>query len=930
MAGATKQISIRLKPEGGAEVVAEARTAEKGLTDASNRATDAAVRNADRRIAALRNEANDAALQARKANQALMVAQAGHQSVVQANIDRMTGVSSGGNANAQAAARSLYAADEKAARLAAAIRAEIDPLAAATDRYNAELVQMTALQARGHLTAQEFARAQELAKNRLDATTAALGRNTNGLTRNQVASRLNLTRQAADVAVTAGMGMNPAMIALQQGPQILEAFAMSGIKAQGAMLLLGGALTAAAAGVAVLGAAYVDAEGDFNALDRAATGLGRTAGLTAEQLQAIAAESAAAGEISVSAAEKQAAAFVSTGMIGREVLGDLIVLSKDYAKLFGQDAEEATRSLAKAMAEPDKAALAMTLQFGLMNDAQLDAIEYAVKHGDELKAQKLLIDALSGAVEGQASKIGEIEGAWEAATRAVSDYWDAFNKGIWTTPTERVATLDQRIAREQQLIARDRDRGVNADWRQARVAALEQERTELQFQIGYDRALAANTARFQGANQDSARDRVRNRARPKRSNSGEAERAERERLARERREEDRDYYLDTEVARASNDIAAVRRLEDTNAVRQRERQLIDDGTSAEQARTQALEEQDRLIAAREVVFARERADTEASVELEAARLTGMDRFVAHKQYQIELDERILDYQGKNLDLIQATAAATRDQLIMDEARAKAAERNAAAREREHQLDLAIARGDRYGAARLERESWIDRRAREIEGNSATPMNRGEGDAQAAREYAELLDAEMTGTRVDFVKGLVDDLRNSSIEDVLADQLLGASDRLIDHLIEQLFATDWAAAFQGQGGMPEGGGWLAALTDGLFGGPPGKNASGTDHWRGGLTWVGEEGRELVNLPRGAQVIDHQRSMRMALGGDGAAGATHNHYYLQGAVMADDLWKRIDQGDRQAARVGARQGASTAVSVVEASAAERQRAERMMRG
>lgn len=40
---------------------------------------------------------------------------------------------------------------------------------------------------------------------------------------------------------------------------------------------------------------------------------------------------------------------------------------------------------------------------------------------------------------------------------------------------------------------------------------------------------------------------------------------------------------------------------------------------------------------------------------------------------------------------------------------------------------------------------------------------------------------------------------------------------------------------------------------------GKNAAGTDFWRGGLSWVGEKGPELVNLPRGAQVLTNQQSM-----------------------------------------------------------------------
>ena len=45
-------------------------------------------------------------------------------------------------------------------------------------------------------------------------------------------------------------------------------------------------------------------------------------------------------------------------------------------------------------------------------------------------------------------------------------------------------------------------------------------------------------------------------------------------------------------------------------------------------------------------------------------------------------------------------------------------------------------------------------------------------------------------------------------------------------------------------------------------PFGENARGTNYWPGGLSWVGERGPELVNLPRGSQVFDAQDSQRMA--------------------------------------------------------------------
>jgi SLT domain proteins len=43
--------------------------------------------------------------------------------------------------------------------------------------------------------------------------------------------------------------------------------------------------------------------------------------------------------------------------------------------------------------------------------------------------------------------------------------------------------------------------------------------------------------------------------------------------------------------------------------------------------------------------------------------------------------------------------------------------------------------------------------------------------------------------------------------------------------------------------------------------PGKNALGTNYWSGGLSWVGEVGPELIELPKGAKVHSNRESMEM---------------------------------------------------------------------
>ena len=58
-----------------------------------------------------------------------------------------------------------------------------------------------------------------------------------------------------------------------------------------------------------------------------------------------------------------------------------------------------------------------------------------------------------------------------------------------------------------------------------------------------------------------------------------------------------------------------------------------------------------------------------------------------------------------------------------------------------------------------------------------------------------------------------------------------------------------------------------------------NASGTNNWRGGPTWVGEEGPELITASRGSQIFSNRDSMAMLAGsGSGAGGGQTNNFYI----------------------------------------------------
>ena len=64
-----------------------------------------------------------------------------------------------------------------------------------------------------------------------------------------------------------------------------------------------------------------------------------------------------------------------------------------------------------------------------------------------------------------------------------------------------------------------------------------------------------------------------------------------------------------------------------------------------------------------------------------------------------------------------------------------------------------------------------------------------------------------------------------------------------------------------------------------------NAAGTDYWRGGLTWVGENGPELVNLPRGSSIMSASESA-------GAAGAQYITINVQGIEQLDEVIRWYD--------------------------------------
>ena len=88
-----------------------------------------------------------------------------------------------------------------------------------------------------------------------------------------------------------------------------------------------------------------------------------------------------------------------------------------------------------------------------------------------------------------------------------------------------------------------------------------------------------------------------------------------------------------------------------------------------------------------------------------------------------------------------------------------------------------------------------------------------------------------------------------------------------------------------------------------------NASGTEYFSGGQTWLAENGPELVTLPTGSKVTNAPATRRM-LANDNTPGDVHQHFYLDGAVVDQQLYQQMAAIGDNAAMRGAAGGAQLA--------------------
>ena len=231
-----------------------------------------------------------------------------------------------------------------------ALRAKHSPLFAAQRQYKSQLDEIRQAEKVGALTSIEAAAAIGRSKTSFASQVGAINASRAALAGHAAQSKLTseqskqLSYQLHDVVVSLASGMNPMIVALQQGSQITPLFGGIG----GTMRALVGMINPVTASIAALVVTTAGGAAAWNSylkstleVQTALTGLGRNSGATRRELEAIAQANAAGGGMTVSQARSIETQLLRTGKVGVESFGSVIRITRDFAATLGTDAEMA-------------------------------------------------------------------------------------------------------------------------------------------------------------------------------------------------------------------------------------------------------------------------------------------------------------------------------------------------------------------------------------------------------------------------------------------------------------------------------------------------------------------------------------------------------------------------------------------------------------
>jgi len=607
-----------------------------------------------------------------------------------------------------------------------------------------------------------------------------------------------------------------------------------------------------------------------------------------------------------------------------------------------------------------------------VRDAQATLDEMNAKHRDAETAVSGMTNALKVATDHMADEIDKarelatalygVEAGARAAAVALARQQLAAAKSQY----EQVANSDDRT-----LFARTMGAPRNNLYHRARVAPfqaqLDQRKRQLdEAQAAYDLAVADSKdrkfqTRFGYGPGAAGTERMRGlgglKINPSVGDAGGGSHRtkkgpDEERLASRREELRLDAQI--EAARAQGDEATAQRLQDQMDLTRQIEAYRQAGLTTDQARAAAQADMKAIQDARAVAAAKEIADEQRSLQIDAARLANDHATEEALQRQADIEQRIEFYKknlvtitDEKLRLEEATKRALEDQARIDAAIAKQRADWQEEDQLSRELHLAQLRGDSDVRQRqLQAELDMRQRIRDLEAQGVDPES---ARAQAQTEAMENEQARQQGIFRDTIKGgfraALDGDFKGWFKNWWKDQAAKGMEEALNSLgdlLQKLFGQVQIGSGAGGGGFLGlgnllGGGGLGGLLggggpmsgfslgsdsavlqptpfspdfsgiDSLFSGMPGFANGGS----GKIIGIPGMDRNLLSLNgRPIAKVSHGETLKVSPKNDNGPAGGYFHFDLRGAVMTQDL---LDQMNAMAAQARD-EGSAQAIGII----------------
>ncbi|WP_353631079.1 phage tail tape measure protein [Achromobacter xylosoxidans] len=304
-----------------------------------------------------------------------------------------------------------------------------------------------------------------------------------------------LPAQITDITVGLSTGQSPFMVLMQQGGQLKDMFGGIGPAIRAVVGYVAGLLTPitlVTAGVVAMAFAFEKGTNEVRAFQNAITMTGGAAGVTANELGAMAKR---IGDVrgTTAAAAEALTKLVDTGKLGAdsiEGLGRAAILTQAAT---GRSVDDMVKDYERIADAPTEAITKLNERYHFLTLAVYEQIAALEKEGRQQDAARLALTTYSQAMEERSQQVvqnvGYIERAWNGAKNVAKEAWDAMlGIGRDLTPQDRIGQIQKEL-----------DQIGTSFFHQDRAKALRAQLTGLQELVKWQNAAAKAQADEAGA-----------------------------------------------------------------------------------------------------------------------------------------------------------------------------------------------------------------------------------------------------------------------------------------------------------------------------------------------------------------------------------------------------------------------------------------------